>query len=362
MKENTTIQASLAGFADSVSADCTVGLIPAAKPFFTPNPHHPTIEKHHPTAGSHNPASDKPYRDFSDFLSEHFSTKVQKISINAGFTCPNRDGSKSHGGCTYCNNQTFNPEYCSKGESITGQLERGKRFFARKYPNMKYLAYFQAYTNTYAATERLKSMYEEALSVPDVVGLIIGTRPDCVPDELLNYLSELSRRVFVLIEYGAETANDRTLRLINRGHTWADTADAVARTHARGILCGLHLIMGLPGENTADFRATAAAVASLPIDTLKLHQLQLIRGTRLAMQVEAGEAFVAKWSAEEYADVCIDFLRRLPRRIAVERFVSQSPAELLIAPRWGLKNYEFTHLLLRRLAALAATQGDLTKE
>ena len=329
MSDGTTSKASPAGCADSGSDVSTVGLRQSTKPI----------------------SPSKPYRDFADFLGEHFAGKVQKISINAGFTCPNRDGSKGHGGCTYCNNQTFNPEYCSTSASITEQLEKGKAFFARKYPTMRYLAYSQAYTNTYASMERLRAMYEEALSVPDVVGLIIGTRPDCVPDVLLDYLAQLSRRTFVMVEYGAETANDRTLQLINRGHSWADTADAVARTHARGIFCGLHLILGLPNETIHDFRATIDAVAALPIDTLKLHQLQLIRGTRLARQVADGEVTVAQWSAEEYADVCIDLLRRLPRRIAVERFVSQSPASLLISPRWGLKNHEFTHMLHRRLTA-----------
>ena len=293
----------------------------------------------------------KRYNTFVGYYRRRYGERLQKLVLDAGFTCPNRDGSKGHGGCTYCNNQTFNPEYCSTSASITEQLEKGKAFFARKYPTMRYLAYFQAYTNTYASVERLRAMYEEALSVPDVVGLIIGTRPDCVPNALLDYLAELSRRTFVMVEYGAETANDRTLQLINRGHSWTDTVDAVTRTHARGILCGLHLILGLPNETIHDFRATIECVAALPIDTLKLHQLQLIRGTRLARQVASGEVTVAQWSAEEYADVCIDLLRRLPRRIAVERFVSQSPASLLISPRWGLKNHEFTHMLHRRLTA-----------
>ena len=329
MSDGTTSKASPAGCSNSVFVFSIVGLRQSTKPI----------------------SPSKPYSDLNDYKKKHISGKVQKISINAGFTCPNRDGSKGHGGCTYCNNQTFNPEYCSTSASITEQLEKGKAFFARKYPTMRYLAYFQAYTNTYASVERLRAMYEEALSVPDVVGLIIGTRPDCVPDVLLDYLAQLSRRTFVMVEYGAETANDRTLQLINRGHSWADTADAVARTHARGIFCGLHLILGLPNETIHDFRATIDAVAALPIDTLKLHQLQLIRGTRLARQVADGEVTVAQWSAEEYADVCIDLLHRLPPHIAVERFVSQSPASLLISPRWGLKNHEFTHLLHRRLTA-----------
>ena len=301
----------------------------------------------------------KPYRDFGDFLSEHFDCKVQKISSNAGFTCPNRDGTKGRGGCTYCNNRTFNPDYCATGLSVTEQLERGKHFFARKYPHMKYLAYFQAYTNTYAEIAELKAMYEEALVVDDVEGLIIGTRPDCVPDSLLDYLQELSLRTFVLVEYGAESSNDKTLQKINRGHLWGDTVDAVMRTHRRGILCGLHLILGLPDEDETDFMATAKAVATLPVDTLKLHQLQLVKGTPLAHQVAEKEVTVRSWTADEYIDVCIEFLRRLPRRIAVERFVSQSPAELLIAPQWGLKNYEFTNRLNRRIAGLGVVQGDM---
>lgn len=300
----------------------------------------------------------KGYKDFGDFLREHFCGKVQKISINAGFTCPNRDGTKGRGGCTYCNNQTFNPEYCQNGTSITAQLEEGKRFFARKYPEMKYLAYFQAYTNTYSETSRLKAMYEEALAVDDVVGLIIGTRPDCMPDELLDYLAEMSKRVFVLVEYGVESSNDQTLKVINRGHSWNDTIDAVERTASRGILCGAHIILGLPGEGVPEIIATAEAMSKLPIDTIKLHQLQLIKGTRLADQVACREVQVQQWSAAEYIEVCLEFIKHLSPNIAIERFVSQSPAELLISPRWGLKNYEFTNLLNRRVKELGVKQGS----
>ena len=156
------------------------------------------------------------YNDLSGFLAMHFPCKVQKISINAGFTCPNRDGSVGYGGCTYCNNQTFNPAYCHTGKSVTQQLEEGKRFFVRKYPEMKYLAYFQAYTNTYGELEELKRKYEEALMVEDVVGLVIGTRPDCMPISLLDYLEELGKHIFVLVEYGIESTDDETLRRINR--------------------------------------------------------------------------------------------------------------------------------------------------
>lgn len=302
-------------------------------------------------------SAEKGYYDFSEFLAKHFPYKVQKISINAGFTCPNRDGNKGRGGCTYCNNQTFNPDYCKPVRSVTEQLEEGKRFFARKYPQMKYLAYFQAYTNTYGELEYLKSLYEEALAVDDVVGLVIGTRPDCMPDDLLDYLAELNKKSFVLVEYGVETSHNRTLKLINRGHTWEDAVDAVVRTHVKGIACGIHLIIGLPGEMEEDILVTADAVSQLPIDTVKLHQLQLIKGTKMAEQVAAGDVRIMEWTAEEYIDVCLAFLSRLSPMIAVERFVSQSPESLLISPRWGLKNYEFTNLLLNRIRISGIRQG-----
>lgn len=290
----------------------------------------------------------KLYRDFADFLSEHFEGKVQKIAVNAGFTCPNRDGTKGTGGCTYCNNQSFNPGYCAPSLSVSEQLEQGKAFFGRKYPEMKYLAYFQAYTNTHSDDiDRLVGLYREALEVTDVVGLIIGTRPDCMPQPLLDRLTQLPG--WVMVEYGAESASDETLVRVNRCHTWADTADAVRRTHEAGLPCGLHLIMGLPGENEATMLATIDRVNELPVDTVKIHQLQLIRGTRMARDVESGLYDIPRFTAEEYIELCVKLLRRLRPDIAVERFVSQSPPELLIYPRWKLKNYQFTNLLHKRL-------------
>lgn len=290
----------------------------------------------------------KLYRDFADFLSEHFEGKVQKIAVNAGFTCPNRDGTKGTGGCTYCNNQSFNPGYCAPSLSVSEQLEQGKAFFGRKYPEMKYLAYFQAYTNTHSDDiDRLVGLYREALEVTDVVGLIIGTRPDCMPQTLLDRLTQLSG--WVMVEYGAESASDETLVRVNRCHTWADTADAVRRTHEAGLPCGLHLIMGLPREDEATMLATIDRVNELPVDTVKIHQLQLIRGTRMARDVESGLYDIPRFTAEEYIELCVKLLRRLRPDIAVERFVSQSPPELLIYPRWKLKNYQFTNLLHKRL-------------
>ena len=228
----------------------------------------------------------KRYREFGDFLRERFPFKAQKIAINAGFTCPNRDGSKGRGGCTYCNNQTFNPGYCQTDKSVTDQLAEGVRFFSRKYPEMRYLAYFQAYTSTYGEQERLERLYEEALSYPGVVGLVIGTRPDCVPDRLLDYLARLSEQVLVLVEYGVESTLDRTLRRINRGHDFAEAEEAIRRTAARGIAVGAHLILGLPGESRNEILGHADRLSELPLTTLKLHQLQLIRHTRMALEFE----------------------------------------------------------------------------
>lgn len=299
------------------------------------------------------------YRDFGAFLKEHFAGKVQKISINAGFSCPNRDGTKGVGGCTYCNNQTFNPAYCSPAKSVAEQLDEGKRFFARKYPDMRYLAYFQAYTNTYGAFDNIRKLYEAALGVSGVVGLIIGTRPDCMPDELLDYLSSLRQKgTFVLVEYGVETSRNDTLCLINRGHTWEDSVDAITRTASAGIMTGAHIIAGLPGEDAPDLVATARLLSQLPLATVKLHQLQLIKGTRLAMQVSKGDLAVKHWTVEQYIGVCLDFIRNISPTIAIERFTSQSPDELLISPRWGLKNYQFTALLNNAISRNSVVQGS----
>ncbi len=291
------------------------------------------------------------YNDFGTWVRKQFPDfRVQKISIDAGFTCPNRDGRISSGGCTYCNNRTFNPSYCDCNKSITEQLEGGKRFFSKKYPGMKYLAYFQAYTNTYARVEQLRNMYEEALQVQDVVGIVIGTRPDCVSDELLDYLEKLNQRTFVLVEYGIESANDVTLRRINRGHDFACCRDAVERTHRRGILTGGHVIIGLPGEDAEESLRQAPIISSLPLDILKIHQMQIVKGTKLAQEFAEHPFHV--YSVDEYIDVIVGYIQRLRKDLVLERFVSQSPKELLVAPKWGLKNYEFTNLLNKRLKQL----------
>lgn len=280
---------------------------------------------------------------YGEWLKEQMGCKVQKITLNAGFTCPNRDGKVGRGGCTYCNNQTFNPSYCKNEKSVTQQLEEGKAFFSNKYPNMKYLAYFQAYTNTYASIEHCISLYEEALAVPDVVGLVIATRPDCMPIELLDYLAELNKRTFLIVEYGVESANDETLRWINRGHTWQQSVDAINATASRGIRVGVHVILGFPTESHDELMRQACLIGSLPITTLKLHQLQVIKGTKMALEYERKPWKMPE--VEEYIQLVKNYTSQLPSSILLERFVSSSPAELLVAPRWGLKNHEFTNLL-----------------
>ncbi|EGQ16868.1 TIGR01212 family radical SAM protein [Prevotella nigrescens] len=287
------------------------------------------------------------YHDFGTWIRNQLPFRVQKISIDAGFTCPNRDGRIGIGGCIFCDNKSFNPSYCSHKKSVTEQLEDGKRFFAQKYPEMKYLAYFQAYTNTYDTVDKLKQLYEEALKVEDVVGIVIGTRPDCVSSELLDYLEELNKRTFLIVEYGIESCNDDTLRYINRGHDFACTRKAVEETAKRGIYVGGHVIMGLPGEDASESLRQAPIISSLPLTMLKIHQMQIIKGTRLAKIYK--ERPFHLYTIEEYIDLITQYIGLLRSDLVLERFVTQSPPEMLIAPKWGLKNYEFTNLLNNRL-------------
>ena len=299
------------------------------------------------------------YLNYNQVLKAEFSERVQKISINAGFTCPNRDGNKGTGGCTYCNNQTFSPEYCKPTKTVSLQVEEGIAFFHHKYQAQFYLAYFQSYTNTYDSIDKLKTIYEEALSHPHVVGLVVGTRPDCVNAELLDYFAELTQKYYVMIEYGIESTNDETLKFINRGHDFACAEEAIRETAKRGIRTGAHVILGLPTESRETILSHARKLSQLPIDSLKIHQLQLVRGTKMAQQYAEHPEWFHLYIAEEYIDLAIDFLEILNPAIAIERFVSQSPKELLIAPDWGLKNFEFTDKIEKRLKERDARQGRL---
>jgi radical SAM protein (TIGR01212 family) len=277
------------------------------------------------------------------------------LSIDGGFSCPNRDGKLSRGGCSYCDNRTFNPSYCDRRRSIAEQIAEGKQFFSRKYPDMKYLAYFQAFSNTYAPVGKLRKLYEEALAQDDVVGLVVGTRPDCVAADVMDLLQELSRQTFLILEFGIESTNDTTLRLINRGHDYDCSRRAVEEAHRRGIITGGHVILGLPGETPEESVRQAGDISALPLDILKIHQMQVVRGTRLAQQYEEEPFHV--YDVDEYIRLVADYIEHLRPSLVLERFVSQSPAEMLIAPRWGLKNYEFTARLRRYMLDHHMRQG-----
>ncbi len=291
------------------------------------------------------------YKDFSEYMGEIFpGIKVQKLSIDAGFTCPNRDGSIGRGGCIYCNNASFTPGYCSPTDPVEVQISKGKEFFRRKYPEMKYLAYFQSYTNTFGrSVDSLSRMYRKAAETEDIVGIIIGTRPDCLPEDLLDELSELNKEKPVIVEIGAETSFDKTLRLINRNHSWDDVENAVNRLNSRGIRTGLHLIAGLPGENSDNVMETVRKACLLPIDSIKMHQLQIVRGTPLLQKWQAGEIEVEPYSLDDYLDLCVKIVKEIPRHICIERFLASSPPDMVVAPKWGLKNYQFTNLLINKL-------------
>ncbi len=311
------------------------------------------------------------YKKYSDILNQKFGGRVQKISVNAGFTCPNRDGSKGRGGCIYCNNISFSPPYCHPQRGVEEQLEEGMRFF-QKYKSQKYIAYFQSYTNTYIGDDNshlgsyrlsrqnfnyLTNLYERALSVTDVVGIAVGTRPDCVTEQLLDYFAELSKHYYVLIEYGVESTNNRTLEVVNRGHTFEDSVRAIEATAKRGITTGAHLILGLPHEDRNDMMRHAERIAKLPIDVLKLHQLQIIRDTVLYQHYMRTPDEYPLFTLEQYIELLIDFIEALPEHIALDRFISQSPAEWLVAPNWNIKNFEFVHKLEKRMKARQAYQG-----
>lgn len=291
------------------------------------------------------------FREYSDFLGELFEGKIQKISVDLALGCPNRDGTLGTGGCIYCNNRAFSPDSDKSGLDVSVQIERGKAFFARKYREMRYLAYFQSYTSTYGKHGMLIDAYAEALADTDTVGIVIGTRPDCLPDALIDALADLRDKSGkkIIVEFGVESLHDSTLKAINRHHT-ADTAiDAVKRAAAAGFHTGAHLIMGLPGENEKMMLETVDRLSTLPVETVKFHQLQILRGTPLAEKYAAGDSDITLFTPESYVELCVRILEHLRNDIAVDRFVAQAPANLLIAPKWGLKNYEFREILLKRL-------------
>jgi len=300
----------------------------------------------------------KRYNDYSTHIKATFGARVQKISLDTGFTCPNRDGSKGFGGCTYCNNDTFNPDYCKPEKSIKQQLEEGIAFFGKKYKSQQYLAYFQAYTNTYADIELVKKLYREALSVPNVIGLVIGTRPDCISEDLIEFLSQLSKKYYISLEFGVESTLNRSLKAINRCHTFEETQVAYAQCVNKGFYLGAHLILGLPDETKAELLNHAKEVSKLPIKTLKLHHLQIVKQSVMAIQYKRNPEKFNLFTAENYIDFVTDFIAYLRPDIIIERFTAEAPKDLLIAPNWGgLKNFEVVAKIDKKLVEKDIWQG-----
>lgn len=289
------------------------------------------------------------YKDYSEYIAEIFPDfKVQKLSVNTSRSCPNRDGTLGTGGCIYCNNRSFTPGYCFSGASVAEQLRDGKRFFARKYPDMQYLAYFQSFSSTYGTG--LKQDLEEASGIEGICGIAVGARPDCLGPEVIEILKEYGRMMPVFVEIGVESLHDRTLRLINRGHDAATAIRAIRNCADAGLHVGVHLIAGLPGETDEMILDTVRRICDLPIGTLKMHQLQVLRDTPLAAMTESGEVAVTGYSLEDYLDLCVRIVEAVPRYICIERFLAQAPPDMVLSPKWGIKNYEFTNLLLNRLS------------
>ncbi|WP_445956952.1 TIGR01212 family radical SAM protein [Yeosuana sp.] len=304
------------------------------------------------------PITGKRYLDYSSFIKSTFGERVQKISIDIGFSCPNRDDSKGYGGCTYCNNNSFNPEYCVSTQPITEQLQEGIRRFSKKYKTQHYFAYFQAYTNTYADLESLKNMYEEALRVPKVIGLVIGTRPDCISEEIIEYLSFLSKRTYISLEFGVESTLNRTLKNVNRCHAFEDTKAAFNLCKNKGVHLGAHLILGLPGETKEALLNHAVEISKLPIDTIKLHHLQIVKQSVMASQFKKNPDMFNLFTSERYIEFISEFIGLLRPDIIIERFISETPLDLLIAPKWnGLKNFEVVAKIDKELSKRNTWQG-----
>lgn len=289
------------------------------------------------------------YKDYSEYIAEIFPDfKVQKLSVNTSRSCPNRDGTLGTGGCIYCNNRSFTPGYCFSGGSVAEQLRDGKRFFARKYPDMQYLAYFQSFSSTYG--EGLKQDLADAVSVDGICGIVVGARPDCLGPEVIEILKEYGRSLPVFVEIGVESLHDNTLRLINRGHDAANAIRAIRNCAGAGLHVGVHLIAGLPGETDEMVLDTVRQVCDLPIGSLKMHQLQVLKDTPLAAMIESGDVSVTSYSLEDYLDLCVRIVKAVPRHICIERFLAQAPPAMVLTPKWGIKNYEFTNALINRLS------------
>lgn len=299
-----------------------------------------------------------PFYTYNQYLKKVFGQPAQKLSINTGLTCPNRDGTKGLNGCTYCNNKSFSPYYTDVKNSITNQLNRGIKKFSAKKKIPLFLAYFQSYSNTYSYTEQLRKMYYEALNFPQIKGIVISTRPDCLSAEVLDLFSEIAEKYYISVELGVESTEDSTLQNINRCHTFEDSAIAIQQVAARGISVGAHLIIGLPGENRETFVNHVKRLSELPISMLKMHHLQILKHTQMAADFTLNPNKYDLLQLEDYKEIVIEMLEYIPENVVVQRFLNESPAHLLIAPKWnGIKNYQFVNLLINEMNRLNTWQG-----
>ncbi len=303
------------------------------------------------------------YNAYMQYFIKEFGERVQKVTVDAGFTCPNRDGTSGTGGCTYCNNDAFNPSYCSPAKSVRQQIEEGIEFHAKRYRRAgNFLAYFQAYSNTYDSLDNLKKIYGQALEIENIAGLVIGTRPDCIDDEKLEYFSELSKKVYLIIEYGIESCYDDTLMLINRGHTFQDAAETIEKTAAYGLKTGAHIIFGLPGESREQMIAEAEILSHLPLNNLKIHQLQIVHGTQMALDFQLNPDSYRFFELKEYIDIVIDFLQKVNPSIVIERFAGEVPPWFIAGPYWGPLRYDqILQKIEKRLDDRDTWQGKLYK-
>lgn len=303
----------------------------------------------------------RPFNAYSNYFRKTFGQRLQKLSIDAGFTCPNRDGTVSFGGCTFCDNAAFNPSYCRRVHTITEQIDEGIAFHSWRYKHVdKYLAYFQAYSNTYASLDKLKRLYGEALSHPRIAGLVIGTRPDCVDEYKLDYLAELSRNYHITVEYGIESCYDKTLKRINRGHDFSLTCKAIGQTRERGITTGGHIIFGLPGESVEMMLAEADILSSLGLNSIKFHQLLLVRDTPMLEDYEQHPDDFVFFSFEQYREFIIDFLERFNPDIVIERFAGEIPPRFQAGPNWDLlRNETLVSKIEQRMKERNTYQGRL---
>lgn len=299
------------------------------------------------------------YNSFVGYFKQKYGCRLQKIVVDAGFTCPNRDGRVGFGGCTYCNNDAFHPNYSTPDKPILQQLEEGIEFHQNRYRKAEeYIAYFQSYSNTYAPLEHLKDLYSQALAHPKVRGIAIGTRPDCIDEEKLDWLQEVAKEKIVIVEYGIESCYDKTLQRINRGHDFATAVRAVEATAARGLHQGAHFIFGLPGESREELMGMAPIINSLPLNSVKFHQLQIIKGTPMEAEFASRPEDFLQFGLEEYIDFFIDFLELLRPDIYIERFAGEVPPRFVNSTPWGkVRNVELLQMLERRLQERNTCQG-----